>query len=95
MMSARLGGGAVAVGLHRHAALASAALGLRASADAVREAAASFQRDYYTDFAAYLRVFAAWQWVDLSLDADGDLGGFAEAMCAAEAAAPRSNTIAP
>jgi hypothetical protein len=76
-MSARLGEVAVSVGLHRHAARASAALGLRASPDAVREAAARFQRDYYADLGGYLRLFAAWQWVDLSLDADGDLASFA------------------
>lgn len=79
-MSARLGDVAVSVGLHRHAARASEALGLRVDADVVRAAGARFQRDYYADFAGYLRLFAAWQWVDLSLDADGDLATFAEGM---------------
>jgi hypothetical protein len=87
VMSERLGDVAVSVGLHRHAELASAQLGLRASPDAVRAAAASFRRDYYSDFAGYLRRFAAWLWVDLSLDADGDLDDFAARLSATTGAA--------
>lgn len=75
-MSARLGGQGVSAGLHRHAARARDALGLHAPDDAVADAAARFQREYYTDFAAYLRLFATWQWIDLCLDADGDLAGW-------------------
>jgi hypothetical protein len=75
-MSTRLGAQGVSAGLHRHAAQAREALGLSAPDDAIADARARFQREYYSDVVAYLRLFATWQWIDLSLDADGDLAGW-------------------
>lgn len=72
-VTARLGGTAVAAGLHRHAERARRELGLAPREGDVEAAAAAFRRDYYTDVTAYLRVCVAWTWLDLSLDADGSL----------------------
>lgn len=75
-VSARLGGLAEAAALHRHAREARERLGLEAPAEAVAEARLRLQRDYHRDLAAYLRVFVAWAFLDLTLDLEDDLDAF-------------------
>lgn len=73
---ARMGGLAEAAALHRHAREAADRMGLEAGAEAVARAHATLQRDYYRDFAAYLRITAAWAYIDLTLDMKDDLDDF-------------------
>lgn len=73
----RLGGVEEAAGLHREAALVTARLGLVAiDPAALARARAHLQTEYSGDVEAYLRLTAAWTWIDLSLDLEDDLDAF-------------------
>jgi len=75
-VTARLGGVGEAAALHRHAETALRRLGLEAHPEATRRARATLQDDYYRDVSAYLRVTAAWAWIDLTLDLEDDYDAF-------------------
>jgi len=76
-VSARLGGLDEAAALHRDATRARAQLGLEAvEAGTEARARAHLQTEYFRDIAAYLRLTAAWAYIDLSLDLEDDLNAF-------------------
>ena len=68
----RLGGSHEAASLHRHAARAHSELGLGAPDDVAARARTALQTDYWRNVHAYLRLTAAWAWIDLTLHQDDD-----------------------
>jgi hypothetical protein len=76
-VTARLGGVDEAAALHRDAAAARAALGLGpVGAAAEARARERLQAEYFRDVEAYLRLTAAWAWIDLTLNLEDDLDAF-------------------
>lgn len=72
-VTARLGGLDEAASLHRHANAARNRLGLGVTPDVAARAAETLRRDYWRDVHAYLRLTAAWAWLDLTLDEGDDV----------------------
>lgn len=71
-VTSRLGGVDEAAALHRHAAIARRQLGLGAPDDVTARARETLQRTYWRDVHAYLRLTAAWAWLDLTLTPGDD-----------------------
>ncbi len=71
-VTSRLGGLHEAASLHRHAAHARRGLSLGAPRDVTERAREALQTDYWRDVNAYLRLTAAWAWLDLTLNQEDD-----------------------